>query len=66
MYKRRTKRQKSVRITDFTKAYLKEQRKKAGRYTIQISSRGYKTLTASTKHYKVVNLNKNSCIYSNF
>ena len=29
-------------------------------------NRGYGTLIASTRHYKIVNLNKNSCICGDF
>ena len=58
IYKRRTKRQRSIRITDFTKAYLEEQRKKTRRYIIWIFSRGHGTLTTSTKYYEIVNLTK--------
>ena len=50
MYKRRTARQKSMRITDFAETYLEKEREKTGRYTVEMFSRGHGTLTALTRH----------------
>ena len=66
MYKRRKKRQKLVRITDYVEIYLEKERKQTGRYTVYMFSLGYVTLEALNEHHIVVNLNENSCIYSDF
>ena len=66
IYKRRKKRQKSVRIINYIKTYLEKEREQTRRYTIYIFNLRYTTLEASNKHHIIVNLNENSYTYGDF